>query len=237
MVKDALISETVEEIANIGVAEESEIDLLSSDYMKRLAQLPEKNTKVRLMEQLLKKVIGALRKVNKQKGVDFTKRLEDIVKRYNDRSDDAALANDVIDDVVEQMLNLMEDVRDSHTAGDSMGLSFQEMAFFDILKAVAVKYDFIDKFPDEKLTDLAKQVKVLVESQATVADWNNRDDIKAELQMNIIILLSQAGYPPIIHDEVFKEILEQAENFKRHAQSIEYRTGDYDDIISIAAEP
>ncbi len=71
------------------------------------------------------------------------------------------------------------------------------------------------KGSDEKLTSLANQVKVIVELQATVADWNNRDDIKAELQMNIIILLSQAGYPPIIHDEVFKEILEQAENFKR----------------------
>lgn len=110
-----------------------------------------------------------------------------------------------------------------------MGLSFQEMALFEILKAVAVKYDFIDKFPDEKLTGLAKQVKTIVETQATVADWNNRDDIKAELQMNIIILLSQAGYPPIIHDEVFKEILEQADNFKRHSSSFGYTIDDYDE--------
>lgn len=237
MIKDALISETVEEISNIGVNAESEIDLLSSDYMKRLAQLPEKNTKVKLMEQLLKKVIESVRKVNKQKGVDFTQRLEDIVKRYNDRSDDTALANDVIDDVVQQMLNLMEDVKDSRTAGDEIGLSFQEMAFFDILKAVAIKYDFIADFPDNKLSDLAKQVKVLVEQQSTVADWNNRDDIKAELKMHIIILLATAGYPPKIHDEVFKEILEQAENFKRHAPSFGYSTDEYDDTISIAAEP
>ena len=237
MIKDALISETVEEIANIGVNAESEIDLLSSEYMKRLSQLPEKNTKVKLMEQLLKKVIESVRKVNKQKGVDFTQRLEDIVKRYNDRSDDAALANDVIDDVVQKMLDLMEDVKDSRTAGDEIGLSFQEMAFFDILKAVAIKYDFIADFPDDKLSELAKQVKVLVEQQATVADWNNRDDIKAELKMNIIILLATAGYPPKIHDEVFKEILEQAENFKRHAPSFGYSVDDYDDTISIAAEP
>lgn len=236
MVKDALISETVEEIANIGVAAESGIDLLSSDYMKRLAQLPEKNTKVRLMEQLLKKVIESMRKVNKQKGVDFTKRLEDIVKRYNDRSDDAALANDVIDEVVQQMMDLMEDVKDSRTVGDAIGLSFEEMAFFDILKAVAIKYDFIAEFPDEKLSDLAKQVKELVEQQATVADWNNRDDIKAELKMNVIILLAGAGYPPKIHDEVFKEILEQAENFKRHSSPRPYTTY-IDDSISIAAEP
>lgn len=236
MIKDALISETVEEIANIGVNAESEIDLLSSDYMKRLAQLPEKNTKVKLMEQLLKKVIDSIRKVNRQKGVDFTQRLEDIVKRYNDRSDDAALANDVIDDVVQQMMNLMEDVKDSRTAGDAIGLSFEEMAFFDILKAMAIKYDFITDFPNEKLTNLAKQVKELVEQQATVADWNNRDDIKAELKMNVIILLAGAGYPPKIHDEVFKEILEQAENFKRNSAPCPY-SFDNNNYISIAAEP
>lgn len=236
MIKDALISETVEEIANIGVSAESEIDLLSSDYMKRLAQLPQKNTKVKLMEQLLKKVIDSIRKVNKQRGVDFTQRLEDIVKRYNDRSDDAALANDVIDDVVQQMLDLMEDVKDSRTAGDAIGLSFEEMAFFDILKTVAIKYDFIAEFTDEKLTSLAKQVKELVEQQATVADWNNRDDIKAELKMNVIILLAGAGYPPKIHDEVFKEILEQAENFKRNSAPRPYSTFT-DDSFLIAAEP
>ena len=236
MIKDALISETVEEIANIGVAEECKIDLLSSDYMKRLAQLPEKNTKVKLMEQLLKKVIDSIRKVNRQKGVDFTQRLEDIVKRYNDRSDDAALANDVIEDVVQQMMDLMEDVKDSRTAGDAIGLSFEEMAFFDILKAVAIKYDFIADFPDEKLTNLAKQVKELVEQQAIVADWNNRDDIKAELKMNVIILLAGAGYPPKIHDEVFKEILEQAENFKRNSVPRPYSTFT-DDSFLIAAEP
>lgn len=55
--------------------------------------------------------------------------------------------------------------------------------------------------------------------------------------MNIIILLATSGYPPKIHDEVFKEILEQAENFKRRAPSFGYSSDDYDDAISIAAEP
>lgn len=217
MIKDALTSEAVEEIANIGVAADEEIDLLSSEYMKRLSQIPLKNTKVKLMEKLLKQVIESITKVNKQKGVDFTQRLEEIVKKYNDRSDDAALANDVIDDVVDQMVDLMDEINKARTAGDEIGLDFKEMAFFDILKAIATKYDFIDKFPDDKLTELAKQVKQLVEEQATVSDWSNRDDIRAELKMNIIIMLATAGYPPIIHDEVFKEILEQAENFKKNS--------------------
>ena len=236
MLKDALISDSVEEIAKIGVASDDEIELLSSDYMKRLDQIPYKNTKVKLMEQLLKQVIESLRKVNKQKGVDFTKRLEDIVKKYNDRSDDAALANDVIDDVVGEMVKLMEEVAEERIAGDSIGLSIEEKAFFDILKSVAEKYGFIDNFPDDKLTELAKSIKTMVEEQCDVEDWLNRPDLRATLKMNVIVLLARAGYPPKIRDEVFKEILDQAENFKRHAVPRPYST-DNDDSISIAAEP
>lgn len=236
MLKDALVSDTVEEIAKIGVASDEEIDLLSSDYMKRINQIPYKNTKVKLMEQLLKQVIESLRKVNKQKGIDFTKRLEDIVKKYNDRSDDAALANDVIDDVVGEMVKLMEEVAGERSSGDAIGLSLAEKAFFDILKAVAVKYEFIENFPDEKLTELAKAIKTMVEEQSDVEDWLNRTDLRATLKMNVIVLLARAGYPPKIRDEVYKEILEQAENFKRHSSPRPYSTFS-DDSISIAAEP
>lgn len=236
MLKDALMSDAVEEVAKIGVAADEEIDLLSAEYMKRLDQIPYKNTKVKLMEQLLKQVIDSLRKINKQKGVDFTKRLEDIVKKYNDRSDDAALANDVIDDVVGEMVRLMEDVANERTAGESIGLSFEEKAFFDILKSVAIKYEFIDNFSDEKLTDLAKQVKEMVEEQSDVEDWLNRSDLRATLKMNVIALLARAGYPPKIRDEVFREILEQAENFKRHSTPRPYVI-DNESYTSMVAEP
>lgn len=236
MLKDVLLSDAVEKVTKIGVAADEEIDLLSSEYMKRLDLIPYKNTKVKLMEQLLKQVIESLRKVNKQKGVYFTKRLEDIVKKYNNRSDDAALANDIIDDVVGEMVKLMEDVANERTAGDSMGLSFEEKAFFDILKSVAIKYGFINNFPDEKLTALAKQVKVMVEEQSVVTDWMNRTDLRATLKMNVIVLLARAGYPPKIRDEVFKDILEQAENFKRHSQPRPY-VMDNDSYSSMVAKP
>lgn len=235
MLKDALISDCVEEISKIGVASDDEIDLLSSEYMKRLNQIPYKNTKVKLMEQLLRQVIESLRRVNKQKGVDFTKRLEDVVRKYNDRTDDAALANDVIDDVVEEMVKIMEEVAIERTAGASIGLSIEEKAFFDILKSVAKKYDFIDKFSDDKLTELAKAIKTMVEEQCDVEDWLNRNDLKADLKMNVIVLLARAGYPPKIHDEVFKEIFDHAENFKRNTKSRPYPTFN-DDSTSMAAE-
>lgn len=103
------------------------------------------------------------------------------------------------------------------------------------MKSVAEKYGFIDNFPDDKLTELAKSIKTMVEEQCDVEDWLNRPDLRATLKMNVIVLLARAGYPPKIRDEVFKEILDQAENFKRHAAPRPYSTDD--NSISIAAEP
>jgi len=95
-----------------------------------------------------------------------------------------------------------------------MGVDFEEKAFYDILKALTIKYDF--EYPEDKLLVLAKKVKVIVDDKAKYTDWNQREDIKAELKADLIILLAEHGYPPVDRDEVYKEIFEQAENFKKY---------------------
>mgnify|MGYP002624117888 CR=1 FL=1 len=245
MIKDALISQEVEEITKIGVKPEKEIDLLSSEYMERLMRLKLKNTKVKLMEKLLRQVIDNLKKVNKTKGIDFTKRLNAIIEKYNDRSDNTTLANEIIDAVVDEMAELLSDVVAEKTASDALGISFEEKAFFDILKSVAVKYDFYDnlstvesKFNDARLIALAKEIKVIVDDKSQYTDWSQRTDIKAELKVAIIVALAKAKYPPFTNDEVFKEILEQAENFKKNADNrqVDYATQVVDDGMLMAAE-
>ncbi|MDR0307194.1 MAG: DUF3387 domain-containing protein [Chitinispirillales bacterium] len=71
-------------------------------------------------------------------------------------------------------------------------------------------------FVCSKLIILAKAVKALVDSQAKFSDWNKRDDIKSALKAGLILLLDEHGYPPVERDEVYGEIFEQAENFKKH---------------------
>ena len=78
---------------------------------------------------------------------------------------------------------------------------------------LARKYDF--EYPEDKLIHLAREVKKVVDDKAKYTDWSRRDDIKAELKVALIILLAENDYPPIDHDEVYKEIFEQAENFKK----------------------
>jgi type I restriction enzyme R subunit len=63
---------------------------------------------------------------------------------------------------------------------------------------------------------LAKAVKKIVDTQAKYPDWDKRDDIKSALKVDLILLLDEFGYPPVERDEVYVEIFEQAENFKKN---------------------
>ena len=57
-----------------------------------------------------------------------------------------------------------------------------------------------------------------MDDKAQYTDWSQREDIKAELKVDLILALAKHGYPPVANDEVYKEILEQAENFKKYRQ-------------------
>jgi type I restriction enzyme R subunit len=82
------------------------------------------------------------------------------------------------------------------------------------LKAVAEKYQF--EYPEDKLILLSQEIKKIVDDKARYTDWSARDNIKAELKVDLILTLDKHGYPPVPKDEVFKEIFEQAENFKKY---------------------
>jgi len=82
---------------------------------------------------------------------------------------------------------------------------------------LAKKYDFV--YPEDKLIILAQRVKDVVDDITKYTDWRKHEDIKAELKADLIILLSENGYPPADRDEIFKEIFEQAENFKKYQNS------------------
>ena len=213
MLQQALQSEGVEEVAQVN-ANTKDLDLLSEEYMVRLEKLELPNTKVKLMEKLLRTVINDFKKVNKIKGVDFTKRLNALVTKYNDRSDNAIFAQEVLDEVAKQMAELLKEVNKEKKSFKELGITYEEKAFYDILKEIAHKFGF--EYPEDKLLALAADVKKMVDDKSRYTDWANRSDIKAELQMDLILILAEHGYPPVPQDDVFKEIFEQAENFKKY---------------------
>jgi type I restriction enzyme R subunit len=216
MLEKALQADGVEEVAQVNV-NSKDLDLLSEDYMARLEKMDMPNTKVKLMEKLLRTVINEFKKVNKMKGVDFTKRLNALVEKYNDRSDNAVFAQEVLDEVAKQMAELLKEVNKEKKSFKELGITYEEKAFYDILKEIAHKFGF--EYPEDKLLSLSADVKKMIDDKSKYTDWANRSDIKAELQMDLILILAEHGYPPVPQDDVFKEIFEQAENFKKYEKA------------------
>jgi len=216
MIKDALESDGVQEIFKLGDEAENEQDLFDEDYLAKIDKIKLPNTKIKLLQQLLAKAISEIKKVNKVKGIDFSKKMKSLVDKYNERKEDDVLRSEVYEEMAEHLTNLIWEVQKEFSAGDQMGIDFEEKAFYDILKDLCIKYDF--KYPEAKLIELAKAVKDLVNAQAKFPDWSKREDIKSSLKVGLILLLDEHGYPPVERDEVYVEIFEQAENFKKNRQ-------------------
>ena len=214
MIAEALQSDGVEEIFKMGQGDTAEVDIFDPDYMAKIEKIKLPNTKIKMLQQLLARAIEEFKKVNKLKGVDFSKQFKVLVDKYNDRSEQDVLRSEVLEDFTDEIIDLYHAIKKEKDSFTELGIDFEEKAFYDILKSLTSKYDF--QYPEDKLLDLAKKVKVIVDDKAKYTDWSQRDDIKAELKVDLIILLAENGYPPVDRDEVYKDIFEQAENFKKN---------------------
>lgn len=84
------------------------------------------------------------------------------------------------------------------------------------MRVVAKKHEF--ECPVDKMIELSKQIKNIVDDKFWYTDWSTREDIKANLQVDLIILLDEFDYPPVTLDDLYKEVLKQAENFKKYVK-------------------
>jgi type I restriction enzyme R subunit len=214
MIEEALKSDGVEEIFKMGEDKTGAVDLFDEDYLAKIEKIKLPNTKIKLLQQLLAKAIDDLKKINKAKGTDFSKKFQALVNAYNERKEDLTYVGEVYEDITNEIVDMIRALKKEMDAGEDLGIDIEEKAFYDILKGLTVKYEFT--YPEEKLIALARAVKRVVDDKARYTDWNQRDDIKAELKVDLILKLAEYGYPPVDRDEVYKEIFEQAENFKRY---------------------
>jgi type I restriction enzyme R subunit len=215
MIEEALISDGVEEIFKLHESTSSQsIDIFDDAYIQKINKIKLPNTRIKLLQRLLSQAIAEYKKTNLIKGVDFSRKLRNLVDLYNERKDFDISKSDVLEDLAEQFTSLFRDLQIDRNSFYELGINFEEKAFYDILKNVAFKYDF--DYPDERLVFLAKEVKSIVDDKARYTDWSQKLDIKAELKVDLILTLDRLGYPPVPKDEVFQEIFMQAENFKRY---------------------
>ncbi|TYL47681.1 type I restriction endonuclease subunit R [Marinomonas sp. IMCC 4694] len=214
LIAEALRADGVEEIFTIGEAKADAIDIFDEDYLARINKIKLPNTKIQLLQKLLQKAIGDFKKVNQVKGMDFSKRFEALVEHYNERRDEDVLNGEEFDTFSQEMTDMVYAMAEEMGSFADLGIDMEEKAFYDILEHMRKKYEFT--YDNDKMLELAKTMKTIVDDVAKYPDFAKRDDIKATLKVDLILLLHKYGFPPVANDDVYKSVLEQAENYKKY---------------------
>lgn len=194
-------------------------DLFSDEFLEKIENIKMPFTKYQALIKLLKKAIKEFGHTNILKATVFSEKLKKIIERYNARNE-IELVHDVVEDVMEglseELQKLFKELQEEKKSFEAMGITYDEKAFYDILVAVAEKYNFKDKISDEKFIELAKEIKKLVSNKSKYTDWTNRQDIRDELYSDVAKKLYAHGFPPKPIDDVYDEIMKQVENFKKY---------------------
>ena len=224
MVSEALQCTGIETVLNA----EGEEELFSEKFTEEIEKVKLPHTKFQLLVKSLKKAIREYGRTNQLKAQRFDERLQKVIDEYNTR-DKLTFTNEVtsktvnaIQDVVNQKLNeltndvleLFRRLRKDREEFKRLGITFEEKAFFDILVDQREVHGF--EYPDEKCLTLSRKIKALIDNSAVYADWLNNDNLKANLQKELTILLYREGYPPTWNREVFNKVMEQVRNFKTY---------------------
>lgn len=216
LMQAAMESSGVEEVVKIVENKHGDLDLFDQAHLERIDQIKLPNIRLKLLERLLRQQITDLSRINKIKAIEFTERLNSLIKDYNDRSDDAVFASEVMKAVTKGIKDMMQDVANEKNNLPEGIETYEEKAFYDILKMVSDSMKF--NYPEEDMIAIAKEIKEMITSKSQYTDCFKRADIMAEMQFDIIIILASHKYPPVgeNYDEVYKKVLEQAENFKKY---------------------
>lgn len=193
--------------------------LFSDEFIEKLKRIPYPNTKYQALVKLLKRAIKEFGKTNRLKAIEFSKKLKNVIDRYNSRntiSDVEDIITDVVDGLSEELEKIFSDLKAEKQSFEELNITYEEKAFYDILIAVAEKYGFKDKIPDEKFIYLAKEIQKMVGNKSKYTDWTNRQDVKDELYTDVAVLLKKNGYPPRTIDDAYDEIMKQVENYKQY---------------------
>ena len=217
MVENAIKCDDVQEIYNINDTN-NKINLFDQNYINKINKIKLPNTKFLLLKNLLESQLKKFKTINKMKSVNFANKLNKIIEKYNDRDNESILVSNVIEDFSNEIIDIYSNIKSEAEDFRKSNLSYEEKTFYEILKSLTIKYDF--SYPDTKLKKLANELKVLIDDKSKLVDWNLKADSKAALKVDLILLLAKYDYPPIERDEVFNEILAQAENFKINHSSM-----------------
>ncbi len=200
IISRAVAPEGVVDIFAAAGLKKPDISILSDEFLAEVQGMPQKNLAVELLQKLLRGEIRTRRRKNVVQARSFAEMLEQAIRRYQNRAIEAA-------QVIEELIKLAKDIREADRRGEALGLSEEELAFYDALETndSAVKV-----LGDETLRTIARELVTTVRNNVTI-DWTLRENARAQLRVMVKRVLRKYGYPPDKQEKATQTVLEQAE--------------------------
>jgi type I restriction enzyme, R subunit len=176
-----------------------DISILSDDFLTEVRGMPQRNLAVELLQKLLKGELSTRRRKNVVQARSFADMLEQTVRRYQNRAIEAA-------QVIEELIQLAKDMREATARGEKLGLSEDELAFYDALET---NDSAVNVLGDETLRTIARELVATIRKNVTI-DWTLRENVRAQLRVLVKRILRKHGYPPDKQERATQTVLEQA---------------------------
>jgi type I restriction enzyme R subunit len=202
IVSKAISSEGVIDVFEIAGMDKPEISILSDKFLEDVKGMKHKNLAFEALKKLLADQIRTRFKQNKIKNKKFSEMLEEVIRRYQNRSIGSA-------QVIQELIEIAKQVREDKQRGEELGLSSDEEAFYD---ALANNEAAIEKLGDELLKKIARELTEIVRKNTSI-DWTMRKNVQSKLKVMVKRLLRRYGYPPDKEKIATDMVLEQAKGF------------------------
>lgn len=177
-----------------------EFSLFDPKFLEEISKMKEKNLAVELLKKLIAEQVLIYRRTNVVKSEKFSEIIQGVMNRYLN----GMLTNE---EVIEELLKMAQQIREAHDAGDELGLSEDELAFYDALtKPQAIK----DFYENEELIAITKELTEALRKNRSI-DWQKRDSARAKMRMMIKRLLKKHKYPPEGMDDAVATVMLQCE--------------------------
>lgn len=178
----------------------TEFSLFDSKFLEEISKMKEKNLAVELLKKLIAEQVHIYRRTNVVKSEKFSEIIQGVMNKYLN----GMLTNE---EVIEELLKMAKRIRDAHKAGDQLGLSEDELAFYDALtKPQAIK----DFYENDELIAITKELTEALRKNRTI-DWQKRNSERAKMRMMIKKLLKQHRYPPKGMADAVQTVMTQCE--------------------------
>lgn len=200
IVTRAVASDQVIDIFATAGLDKPEISILSDQFLAEVRDLPQKNLALEILRKLLNDEIRTRSRRNVVQSRHFSEMLENTIKRYQNRSIESA-------QVIQELIKLAEEMREANRRGENLGLSEDELAFYDALE---VNDSAVQVLGDETLRTIARELVEAVRRNISI-DWTERETVRAKLRAIVKRLLRKYGYPPDKQERATQTVIQQAE--------------------------